>query len=56
MKKPMKSKKSMWAWEEVGKWILFLILIIALIVIIALLFGGAQGVWERIRNIISFGG
>jgi hypothetical protein len=43
------------AWEEVGKWILFFLLIIALIIIIALMFGGATGVWDRIRSVLTLG-
>lgn len=52
----MKNKKAMWAWEEVGKWILFILLLIAVAVIIYLLYGGAGGVWERIANVLSLGG
>ncbi len=48
-------KRASLAWDEIGKWILFLLLIIALLVVIALLFGGAEGVWDRIKAILTLG-
>jgi len=50
-----KMKKATLAWDEVAKWILFLLLLIAVIFVIVLLFGGAEGVWERIKNVLSLG-
>ncbi len=52
---PFKMKKASLAWEEIGKWVLFLVLIIILIVIIALFFGGASGIWDKIKSILSLG-
>jgi len=55
MKSIIKMKKASLAWDELGKWILFLLLIIVVIFIIYLMFGGAQGVWERIKDVLTLG-
>jgi len=52
----MMKKASSWALSETGMWIIAIILIIALLIVIAWIFGGIGGVWESIRNAIRMGG
>ncbi len=48
-------KKASLSWDELGKWVLFLILLVVLIIVIVLVFGGASGIWERIKEVLRFG-
>ena len=51
----IKMKKASLSWDELGKWVLFLILLVVLIIVIVLVFGGASGIWERIKEVLRFG-
>ena len=50
-----KMKKASWAWDEVGKWVFFLILLVAIVFILFIMFGGVQGVWEKIKDALFIG-
>ncbi|MEM4336439.1 MAG: hypothetical protein QXG86_00345 [Candidatus Woesearchaeota archaeon] len=43
-------------WDEIAKWVIILLLIIALIVIITILSGNASDLWNKLASILQIGG
>ncbi len=48
-------KRGAWGWEVVGKLILILIIILVLIVIVGLLGNKTNLIWDKLREIVTFG-
>jgi len=49
-------KKATIAWDEIGKWALILLLIVALVIVVAILSGSAHDLWDKIASIFQVGG
>jgi len=48
-------KKASITWDEIGKWALVLLLLIALVIVIAILSGNARMLWDKIASIFQVG-
>ncbi len=42
--------------EQLGKWILMIIVLMVILIIIGLLRGNMSNQWEALKNLLSFGG
>ncbi len=51
----MKGKKASMAWEEIGKWILVLALVVVLLVVIGSITGVGNKMWDGLANLFRFG-
>lgn len=50
----MKKKASL-AWEETGRWVLFLIIIVIILIVVFILFVGIGNVWDKIAEVLKLG-
>jgi hypothetical protein len=48
-------KRASIAWDETGKWLLFLAVAIAVLIIIIAVSGGIGSVWDRIKAVLTGG-
>lgn len=49
-------KKATLAWEEIGKWILVLALLVILLIAIGVITGVGDRIWGALADLFRFGG
>jgi len=48
-------KRASITWDELAKWVIFILLAIILLVVVVMFFSGSSGIWERIASVLRVG-